>query len=139
MFRQILVPVDLTDGHGRALDIAAGLAGPAGGQVTVLHVIELIAGLPPEEGQDFYGRLEKKARKHVADLAARLAGRQVTCHTDVVFGNRTAEVIRYAQQRETDLIVLTSHRIDPQRGAAGLGTLSHRVGILAPCPVLLVR
>jgi hypothetical protein len=27
MFKQILVPMDLTDAHGRALDIAADLAG----------------------------------------------------------------------------------------------------------------
>lgn len=139
MFQHILVPVDLTDGHGRALDIAGELAGPARSQVTVLHVIELIAGLSPEEGRDFYGRLEKKARRHVADLADRLTARRVTCRVDVTFGNRAAEVLRYAQQHGTDLIILTSHRIDPQQGVAGLGTLSHKVGILAPCPVLLVK
>jgi nucleotide-binding universal stress UspA family protein len=139
MFKQILVPVDLTDAHGRALDIAAELAGPGGGQVTVLHVIELIAGLSPEEGKDFYGRLEKKARAHVATLGSRLAAQKVGWKSEVVFGNRTAEVLRYAQKGGTDLIVLTSHRIDPQQGAAGFGTLSHRVGIFSPCPVLLIK
>ena len=139
MFKQILVPVDLTDAHGRALDIAAELAGPGGGQVTVLHVIELIAGLSHEEGKDFYGRLERKARKHVAGLGARLAAREVACRAEVAFGNRAAEILRYAQQNGTDLVVLTSHRIDPQQGAVGLGTLSHSVGILSPCPVLLVK
>jgi nucleotide-binding universal stress UspA family protein len=139
VFQQILVPVDLTDAHGRALDIAADLATQGGGQVTVLHVIELIAGLSHEEGKDFYGRLERKARQHVAGLAARLAARQVACRTEVAFGNRAVEILRHAQQHGTDLIVLTSHRIDPQQGAVGLGTLSHKVGILAPCPVLLVK
>jgi nucleotide-binding universal stress UspA family protein len=139
MFKQILVPVDLTDAHGRALDIAAGLAAQGGGQVTVLHVIELIAGLSQEEGKSFYDRLEKKARKHVADLASRLAARQVACRAEVAFGNRGAEILRHAQQSGIDLIVITSHRIDPQRGAAGLGTLSHQVGIWSPCPVLLVK
>jgi nucleotide-binding universal stress UspA family protein len=139
MFKQILVPVDLTDAHGRALEIAAGLAGPVGGQVTVLHVIELIAGLSQEEGKDFYGRLEKKARAHLADAAARLAPSKVASRTDIVFGHRAAQVVRYAQEYGSDLIVLTSHRFDPQQGLAGLGTLSHQVGILSPCPVLLVK
>jgi nucleotide-binding universal stress UspA family protein len=139
MFKKVLVPVDLTGAHGRALEIAAELAGASGGQVTVLHVIELIAGLSHEEGKEFYDRLERKARKHVADLAARLAARQVPCQTEVAFGNRAAEVLRYVQQSGTDLIVLTSHRLDPQQGVAGLGTLSHKVGILSPCPVLLVK
>lgn len=139
MFKQILVPVDLTDGHGRALEIAAELAGPGGGQVTLLHAVELIAGLSPEEGKDFYGRLEKKARAHVANLGERLAAHKVAWKAEVVFGKRAAEVLRYARQSGTDLIVLTSHRIDPQQGAVGFGTLSHTVGILSPCPVLLVK
>jgi len=123
----------------RALDIAAALAGQDRGQITVLHVIELIAGLSHEEGKEFYDRLEKKARQHVAGLGARLAAHKVACRTEVAFGNRAVEILRYAQQNGTDLIVLTSHRIDLQQGAAGLGTLSHKVGILSPCPVLLVK
>jgi nucleotide-binding universal stress UspA family protein len=139
MFKQILVPVDLTDVHGRAMDIAAALAGTAAGTVTVLHVIELIAGLPLEEGKDFYEQLEKKAQAHVANLGARLAGKGVPWKAEVVFGNRTAEILRYAQQNDTDLIVLTSHRIDLQHATGGLGTLSHWIGMLAPCPVLLAK
>jgi nucleotide-binding universal stress UspA family protein len=139
MFKRIVVPLDLTDAHGRALDIAAALAGQGGGQVTLLHVIEVIAGLPREEGKDFYGRLEKKAREHLAHLGAQLAAHQVAWQADVIFGSRAAEVVRYAQQHGSDLIVLTSHRIDPAQGLANFGTLSHKVGILAPCPVLLVK
>jgi nucleotide-binding universal stress UspA family protein len=139
MFKHILVPVDLTDGHGPALDIAAELARAAAGQVTVLHVIELITGVSAEEGRDFYGRLEKKARAHLAGLGARLAGHQVAWQAAVVFGDRTAEILRYAQESGTDLVVLTSHRIDVQHGTGGVGTLSHRIGILAPSPVLPVK
>ena len=139
MFKQILVPVDLTDAHGRALDIAAMLSAQSGGQITLLHVVELIAGLSPEEGKDFYSRLEKKARDHLGRLAAQLTSRKAAVRTEVIFGNRAVEVVRYAQQQATELIVLTSHRIDPHQGIASLGTLSHRVGILAPCPVLLMK
>ncbi len=139
MFKQIIVPVDLTDGHARALDIAAALAAQAGGRVTLLHVVEAIAGLSREEGKDFYGRLEGKAREHLARLGAALAARGVAWQAEVVFGRRAAEVVRYAQQHGTDLIVLTSHRIDPGQGLANFGTVSHTVGILAPCPVLLVK
>src|SRR5205823_6066772 len=71
MFRNILVPVDLTDRHGRALEIAAGLA-PAGGAVTLLHIIELLHGVPREEESEFYERLEETAREHLDRLAATL-------------------------------------------------------------------
>jgi nucleotide-binding universal stress UspA family protein len=139
MFKQILVPVDLTDRHGRAVDIAAELAGPGEGRVTVLHVVELIAGLSPAEGKEFYGRLEKRARDHVASLGARLGAEKVTWKADVVFGNRTAEILRYAADSGSDLIVLTSHGIDPRQGSVRLGTLSHAIGLLSSVPVLLVK
>ena len=59
MFRKILVPVDLSDRHGQALEIAARLAKASDGEVTLLHVIEMIPGLNLEEERDFYQRLEQ--------------------------------------------------------------------------------
>ena len=52
---------------------------------------------------------------------------------------RQPEILRYAAQEKVDLVVLTSHRIDPANPEARWGTLSHKVGLLAPCPVLLVK
>jgi hypothetical protein len=61
VFKKILLPVDLTDKHLPALDVAADLAKQSGGEVLLLHVIEVISGLSMEEERDFYGRLEKRA------------------------------------------------------------------------------
>ncbi len=71
MFKKILAPIDLTDKHGPALNAAADLAKQAGGEIVLLHVIEVIAGLPLEEDKNFYGRLEQKARR----TSRRWAGR----------------------------------------------------------------
>jgi nucleotide-binding universal stress UspA family protein len=43
MSQEILVPVDLTDIHQPALDIAVRVAQESAGEVTLLHVIEVIA------------------------------------------------------------------------------------------------
>ncbi|HXG11330.1 MAG TPA: universal stress protein [Gemmataceae bacterium] len=139
MFKKILVPVDLTDKHRQAVDIAADLAGSSRGEVTLLHVIELIPGLPVEEEKEFYQRLQRKARAHLDKLLDRLIQRQVTARSEIILGNRTSEVIRFAQQTDTDLIVLTSHRIDLENPGAGWGSLSYKIGILSQCPVLLVK
>jgi hypothetical protein len=48
MFKKILLPIDLTDRHGRVLVVAAELATQSGGEVILLHVIETIAGLAME-------------------------------------------------------------------------------------------
>ncbi len=72
MFKKILLPVDLTDKHKPALDAAAKLAGQYGGTVTLLHVVEIIPGLPMEEEGTFYGRLERVARNQLQQLGKRL-------------------------------------------------------------------
>lgn len=138
MFRNVLVPVDLTDTHQRTLEIAAELA-QGGGRVTLLHVVEVIPGLSFDEERDFYERLAGTAREHLNRLGRQIEQRQVPWRAEVVFGNRVAEDVRHAVEAKADLIALTSHRIDPQQPGAGWGTLSHKIGILAPCPVLLVK
>jgi nucleotide-binding universal stress UspA family protein len=139
MFQKLLVPVDLTDTHGRTLEIATELARQSGGTITLLHVIELITGLSPEEGQEFYGRIERSAREHLARLGKLIDDRKVSWQAEVRYGHRAEEVLRHARENENDLIVLTSHRVDLAKPGAGWGTLSYRVGILSACPVLLVK
>jgi universal stress protein A len=139
MFKKILVPMDLTATHERTVAIAAELAKPSRGKVTLLHVIELIEGIAVSEDREFYERLENKARLHMEPFLSRLEELGVSARATVVYGNRTEEILRTAQDTEADLIVLTSHRIEPGRPGAGWGTLSYKIGILSPCPVLLVK
>jgi nucleotide-binding universal stress UspA family protein len=139
MFKKILVPVDLTDTHQQAIDIAAQLASEGGGQVTLLHVVEVIPGLWVEEERDFYDRLEAAARDHLARLGRRLEEKNLPRHEEVIFGNRAQEIVRYAMETGVDLIVLKSHRIDLATPGAGWGTLSYKISILSQCPVLLVK
>jgi universal stress protein A len=139
MFGNILVPVDLTDRHQRALDIAANLARQNGGRVTLLHVIELIAGLPMEEEKTFYQRLERKARAFLDRLRGPLEEQKVPFEAQILFGDRVQEVIRHATQTGTSLIVLTSRRVDPANPGAGWGTLSFKLSLLSQCPILLVK
>jgi nucleotide-binding universal stress UspA family protein len=139
MFKKILIPVDLTDRHQQALDIAARLAHESAGEVTLLHVVEIIPGIWPPEEREFYGRIERAARDHLATLGRYLEERQVPRREEVIFGDRAHEIVRYAMERSVDLIVLSSHRIDLQNPGAGWGTMSYKVGILSQCPVLLVK
>jgi nucleotide-binding universal stress UspA family protein len=139
MFQKILVPVDLTDVHQPALDIAARLAQESAGEVTLLHVIEVIAEVWAGEDREFYDRLEQKVRDHLARLGQYLGERTVPRREEVVFGSRAPEIVRYAVEAGIDLIVLKSHRIDLQNPSAGWGTVSSKVGILAQCPILLVK
>ena len=138
MFRKILLPVDMTDGHAQALTAAAEMAG-AEGEVVLLHVIEMIAGLTMAEEKPFYTRLEKAARAHLEKLGGELKSRKVASRAEIRFGNRVAEIARYAAEDVTSLIILTAPRFAPSDPAASFGSMSFHAGLFAPCPVLLVK
>jgi universal stress protein A len=138
-FRHILVPTDLTERTERALQLAGQLASRDGGRVTLVHVIETIQGLPLAEVTPFYERLERKARKTMQALTRR-AGEDAPAASQVlVRGRRAEEIVKYAAANDVDLIVLASHRVNPSAVDRDWGTISYKVGILAQCPVLLVK
>jgi nucleotide-binding universal stress UspA family protein len=139
VFQNILVPVDLTDLHQPALESAARLAQQNGGKVTLLHVIEVISEVWATADREFYTRLEQTARDHLARLGHYFEARGVPRGEEVVFGHRAPEIVRYAGEIGVDLIVLKSHRLDLENPSAGWSTVSYKVGILAQCPVLLVK
>lgn len=146
MFHDILVPVDLSDKNLTAVDVAAGLAAhvPLGGsnpRLTLLHVIETIDHVPYEELEDFYDTLQEKAEAGLVELADRAADQAGTAEVRrrVVYGHRARSIVDFATQEGCDLIVLSSHRVDPERRGEDWATISHKVAILAPCPVLLVK
>jgi universal stress protein A len=139
MFKRILLPVDLTARHGRALEVAADLAGPTGAEVILLHVIETLAGRTLDEERAFYGRLERSAQDHLSQVGQALGRRKVTWRADVRYGKRALECVRYAQEAAADLIVLTAPRLDPTLPGPDWGSLSYKIGVLSQCPVLLVK
>jgi nucleotide-binding universal stress UspA family protein len=139
VFRTIVVPVDLTDRNRPAVEMAAKLATPSVATIHLLHVIETIPGFSVEEEPEFYGRLETTASQHLGALSAPLRERGIRFEADVVYGPRAKTILEETERIGADLLVIQSHRIGGERRGEGLGTLSHQVGLFAPCPVLLVR
>jgi len=137
MFQRVLVPVDLTDRNRRALEAAARLASPDG-EVTLLHVIETL-DLPFDELEDFYQRLHDRAQAGMDRMTEPLSASEVGVIQRVSYGNRLREILSYAEENETDLIVMSSRRLDPSEAPTGFATLSHQVAILSQVPVLLVK
>jgi len=139
MYRTILVPVDRSQRSRAAVDAAVHLAASVRGRVTLLHVVEIIKDTNYDDYRDFYDSLAEQARSEMDALLAQHRESDAALEVEVVFGRRVQEILRTAKEREFDLIVLQSHRIDPDEPTKGWGTISHRVGLLAACPVLLVK
>ncbi|HET6342168.1 MAG TPA: universal stress protein [Gemmatimonadota bacterium] len=138
MFRRILVPVGLAEKDARAIEVVRDLASESGGSVTLLHVIEPV-DLPFEEMKEFYGRLEEKSLRVLEERVAPLREADIRHSAQVKYGDRASTIVSHAERNGNDVIVMTSHRVDPANPGLGWTTLSYKVAILAQCPVLLVK
>jgi len=142
MFRKILVPVDFTDKNQAALDSAVQIAASGaedGGEVTLLHVIETIEHIDFKEMSDFYRGLETRATAKLFALQETLEGKGVRVRNEILFGKRAETISRYSEEHAMDLIILSSHHVDRDHPALGLGSISYLIAIVARCPVLLVK
>jgi universal stress protein A len=138
-YRRILAAVDLIDDSRVVAERAADIARSGGGTLHLLHVVEYVPPVPvtetmmPPEQID-PGMIER-ARTLIAALAASLGLPATSSSVEV--GSAKGEVLRYARERQCDLIVLGS------RERHGLSILINRTEdtVLhgAPCDVLAVR
>jgi nucleotide-binding universal stress UspA family protein len=121
------------------VDAAHQLAAQSKAEVVLLHVIETIEHIAFEEMKPFYNRLEASAREGLEEFSERFVASKIPVEREVVYGHRTKQIIDYAIRSRVDLIVLASHRIDPDRPGHDWSSISYAVAILSPCPVLLVK
>jgi nucleotide-binding universal stress UspA family protein len=138
VFSNILVPVDLTDKNRRAVDVARALATRFDARITLLHVIETI-DLPFDELEEFYERLERKAATGMEEFAAPILAAGVPVERCVAYGSRSREIVRHTDEHGVDLVVMSSRLVDPGNPSQDWATVSHKIAILARCPVLLVK
>ena len=141
LYKKILVPVDLTQKNEPAVRSAIEIAGraPEETAVTLLHVIEAIEHLEPGEMADFYRSLETRATAKLFALQERFREAGITAAQELIIGRRAETIVRIAEDRDMDLVILSSHKVDRDHPALGLGTLSYQIAIVVRCPVLLVK
>lgn len=139
MFRHILVPTDFTPKSRAALEAALRVASPPETRITLLHVIETVAVGDEEEFRAFYDKLIVRAEGELGQLAAEAGRTGVEINCEVVLGRRALEILRYVGNHGVDLIVLGSHPIKAETPMQDWGTISYKVAVLAPCPVLMVK
>ncbi len=141
MFRKILVPVDFTDKNEAAFSSAIEITGRSDGEseITLLHVIETIEHIEFDEMADFYRGLETRAAARLFAMEERFKEAGIHVRNDILYGKRAETIVRYAEDHNMDLMILSSHKVDRDHPALGWGTISYRIAIVARCPVLLVK
>ena len=143
--RSILLPTDFSGCANYAVPYAASIARATGASITWVYVIEPVVpavgytGLTePLPLADVTAQLEDSAEKELPRLAEREELSGLGVEEVIVHGDAAAEIVRVADEREVDLIVISSH------GRAGLGRIlfgstAEAVVRHAKCPVLVVK
>ncbi|MCE3247567.1 MAG: universal stress protein [Geminicoccaceae bacterium] len=141
MYRNILVPVDLSDKHSwrKALPTAISLCETFQGKLHLMTVVPEF-GLPMV-GQFFPEGYEAKLRQHAAkqlrDFAAQQVPGEIECRRIVAEGKVYQEILKAADAIKADLVVMGSHR--PELSDYLLGPNAARVTRHARCSVMVVR
>jgi universal stress protein G len=143
MYKQILVPVDLSDPElaKPALATAVMLVTQSGGSVRLINIMPLTPVMLAEYvPADFEAQQRKSAEEALAIVAKETGLDPARVSSEVRQGGVYQEILEEANAMKADLIVMTSHR--PQRPAVRtyfLGSNAGHVVRYAKCSVLVVR
>ena len=137
--KNILVPHDFSETSAAALQYAIELARTFGAKLHLVHVsdkarFEMATEFPL--GLDM--SLEDAIRERLLKIMATREHRELNPTFEVISGTPATEIVRYAKDRNIDLIVMGTHG----RGVvahAVMGSVAAKVVRYAPCPVLTVR
>ena len=150
MVTKILVPVDGSDHAGKAVDLAADLAGKYGAALTLLHVMSTIGSARvPEELRDLERIEHVQVTEHdlpegVARKIVERAGKRTTEHGNkaphdvIVARDPTAEIVAYVVREGCDMIVMGSRGPGNIKGLL-MGSVSRKVTHLAPWTCIAVK
>lgn len=140
---RILVPIDFSVHSKNALRYAVPMAEQYGATLYLIYVIEptiypadlgfgqvIMPGVEEE--------LKSKSAEELASLIEREIGEKADADAIVCMGKPHQEILREAEEKNVDLIILATH------GHSGVeqilfGSTAMRVVRLAKCPVLTIR
>ncbi len=139
MFHRIVVAIDGSAHSYRALEYARSLAKCMGASLWLVHAFPSTSDLlGMEEHARLVARRMSAGQAILDDARARLGETDLEVHEELLEGPAAEAILRVAQVRNADLIVMGTRGLGALGGLL-LGSVSNKVIQKAPCPVMLVR
>jgi nucleotide-binding universal stress UspA family protein len=149
MYKNILLPVDGSERSERAAKECIALVKSTGAKVALIHVIPHfhLHYQPWATPKSVHNKIEKEheedakqfAQEMVAKMTKRVKSEGIDCEGLVVVGDHPyEEIIRNAEKRKCDLIIMASHG-HKGLNAVLLGSETVKVLTHSKLPVLVVR
>lgn len=146
MSRLIVVAIDGSEHSKKALQLACEMASKLEGKLHLIHVAQtphqnktLVLGAASVTVHASRQELEQIGRK-VLDAAKELLDKSgcTQFETEVLTGNPAKAIIKAAEEKKADMIVMGSRGLSDFEGLM-LGSVSHKVNQFAPCTCVLVK
>ncbi|MFO1070168.1 MAG: universal stress protein [Geminicoccaceae bacterium] len=151
MFRTIVCATDGSDHGAHAVRIAADIAARYAARLVIVHAVA--EGKPPaalrhmvetehmvEEGEPDPIRVSRaivtKVLDEATDAAQAAGAPDVSTHLET--GDPATVILDACHSLKADLVVMGSRGLSELKGLL-VGSVSHKVGQLAPCPCLTVK
>ncbi len=147
MFAKILVPLDGSEGAGRALETALELAERFDAELSLLcvfrHHSPLEASLSMVRARGPMDRPDDALKGYAGDIVAAAKARAIAAGvtpTEAIIkrGQPARSIVEFAKDRGIDAIVMGSRGTGDMEGLL-LGSVSHKVTSLAPCTCVTVK
>ncbi|MCR6546842.1 universal stress protein [Dehalobacterium formicoaceticum] len=141
MFKKIMVAIDGSEHSIKAIDASIELAKKENSQVEVIYVVPILTRYTRDYAQmmpKLESNLREDAQKIMNEATERFKDTGIEYTTSIKTGDAADEIIREAEQRGTEVIVMGSRGL----GAISrffLGSVSNKVLTHAPCSVLIIR
>jgi nucleotide-binding universal stress UspA family protein len=139
----ILIPVDFSDHSKIALSHASEIAQSYKAQLQILHIIE--ETMHPAfslSGKssifDLIPGIEDDCRKRTEKMVNETVPPQVKYDVHIKGGSAASDIIRFAKENSTDLIVIATHGLTGLEHML-LGSVTEKVVRMAHCPVFTVK
>ena len=143
MFKNILVPFDLSTQSTRAFKVALDIAKCRDSKITLLTCLEGDAWhhkyYDSRADSELIKKQKKVSEKHLEKLESLAEKNKVTVKSQIISSKSVVnDIVNYAKSRKYDLVVIGSH------GRAGfdkllLGSVANGVSQKTRCPVLIVK
>jgi nucleotide-binding universal stress UspA family protein len=141
MYDTVLVPTDGSDTVERTLPHALRLAADTDATMQIVYVVDTraIHAADADERDEVAADLTDAGEEAVEMIADRAAAEGIETETAVRRGTPDKEIVRHAEEHDSDVIVIGTDGKTPREKLQALGSVSERVVDNAPIPVFVIK
>ena len=136
MYRNILVPLNRTKFDDDAIDTAVNLAKTHNGNITLIHVFEILPLLKKDREIE-YKNMKDKCDSYLNPIKTKIEGQKISARVVVKTGQPGLVICKYIEQNNIDLVVMPVY--DRDKATIYVGSLADMLFKHSPKPVLFVR